>query len=313
VNTLVASGLLLPAMAGLGTLMLVCGVVLIRVVQRESRAGARMLAVQRSIGVDQVVAPWSARRAALSALGRLGAGLSRAGVLSPRTIADLEQTLSAAGFRGESALPIFLGAKLTMLVGLPALMFAVLLVAQVGQPVKGLALAISAVLGMLLPDLIASRLRKRYLKDLERGLPDALDLMVICTEAGLSLEAAIERVSHEIEPANRSIAAELSVTSNELRFLSDRRTALMNMAERTRLDVVRRVSVTLVQSLQFGTPLTQALRTLAGEMRQEQLTRFEERAARLPVLLTLPMILFILPTVFLVVGGPALLQLLRSW
>ncbi len=312
-NTLVASGLLLPAMAGLGTLMLVCGVVLIRVVQRESRAGARMLAVQRSIGVDQVVAPWSARRAALSALGRLGAGLSRAGVLSPRTIADLEQTLSAAGFRGESALPIFLGAKLTMLVGLPALMFAVLLVAQVGQPVKGLALAISAVLGMLLPDLIASRLRKRYLKDLERGLPDALDLMVICTEAGLSLEAAIERVSHEIEPANRSIAAELSVTSNELRFLSDRRTALMNMAERTRLDVVRRVSVTLVQSLQFGTPLTQALRTLAGEMRQEQLTRFEERAARLPVLLTLPMILFILPTVFLVVGGPALLQLLRSW
>jgi len=249
----------------------------------------------------------------LSALGRLGAGLSRAGVLSPRTIADLEQTLSAAGFRGESALPIFLGAKLTMLVGLPALMFAVLLVAQVGQPVKGLALAISAVLGMLLPDLIASRLRKRYLKDLERGLPDALDLMVICTEAGLSLEAAIERVSHEIEPANRSIAAELSVTSNELRFLSDRRTALMNMAERTRLDVVRRVSVTLVQSLQFGTPLTQALRTLAGEMRQEQLTRFEERAARLPVLLTLPMILFILPTVFLVVGGPALLQLLRSW
>jgi len=313
VNTLVASGLLLPAMAGLGTLMLVCGVGLMRVVQRESRAGARMLAVQRSIGVDQVVAPWSARRAALSALGRLGAGLSRAGVLSPRTIADLEQTLSAAGFRGESALPIFLGAKLTMLVGLPALMFAVLLVAQVGQPVKGLALAISAVLGMLLPDLIASRLRKRYLKDLERGLPDALDLMVICTEAGLSLEAAIERVSHEIEPANRSIAAELSVTSNELRFLSDRRTALMNMAERTRLDVVRRVSVTLVQSLQFGTPLTQALRTLAGEMRQEQLTRFEERAARLPVLLTLPMILFILPTVFLVVGGPALLQLLRSW
>lgn len=312
-NTLVASGLLLPAMAGLGTLMLVCGVVLMRVLERESRAGARMLAVQRSIGVDQVVAPWSARRAALSALGRLGAGLSRAGVLSPRTIADLEQTLSAAGFRGESALPIFLGAKLTMLVGLPALMFAVLLVAQVGQPVKGLALAISAVLGMLLPDLIASRLRKRYLKDLERGLPDALDLMVICTEAGLSLEAAIERVSHEIEPANRSIAAELSVTSNELRFLSDRRTALMNMAERTRLDVVRRVSVTLVQSLQFGTPLTQALRTLAGEMRQEQLTRFEERAARLPVLLTLPMILFILPTVFLVVGGPALLQLLRSW
>ena len=312
-NALVANGLLLPAMAGLSMLMLVCGVVLMRVLERESRAGARMLAVQRSIGVDQVVAPWSLRRAGLSALGRLGAGLSRAGVLSPRTVADLEQTLSAAGFRGESALPIFLGAKLTMLVGLPALMFAVLLVAQVGQPVKGLALAISAVLGMLLPDLIASRLRKRYLKDLERGLPDALDLMVICTEAGLSLEAAIERVSHEIEPANRSIAAELSVTSNELRFLSDRRTALMNMAERTRLDVVRRVSVTLVQSLQFGTPLTQALRTLAGEMRQEQLTRFEERAARLPVLLTLPMILFILPTVFLVVGGPALLQLLRSW
>jgi len=283
------------------------------VVQREARIGARMLAVQRSIGVDQVVAPWSTKRAALNALGRLGAGLSRIGVLSPRTITDLEQTLSAAGFRGESALPVFLGAKIAMLVGLPVLTFALLLVAQVGQPMKGLVLAISAVAGLLLPDLIATRLRKRYLKELERGLPDALDLMVICTEAGLSLEAAIERVSNEIEVANRSIAAELSLTSTELRFLTDRRTALMNMAERTRLDVVRRVCVTLVQSLQFGTPLTQALRTLAGEMRQEQLTRFEERAARLPVLLTLPMILFILPTVFLVVGGPALLQLLRSW
>jgi tight adherence protein C len=294
-------------------LMLACGLVLVRVVQREARIGARMLAVQRSIGVDQVVAPWSTKRAALNALGRLGAGLSRIGVLSPRTITDLEQTLSAAGFRGESALPVFLGAKIAMLVGLPVLTFALLLVAQVGQPMKGLVLAISAVAGLLLPDLIATRLRKRYLKELERGLPDALDLMVICTEAGLSLEAAIERVSNEIEVANRSIAAELSLTSTELRFLTDRRTALMNMAERTRLDVVRRVCVTLVQSLQFGTPLTQALRTLAGEMRQEQLTRFEERAARLPVLLTLPMILFILPTVFLVVGGPALLQLLRSW
>lgn len=296
-----------------GLALALVGLLLARVLQAEQRLASRLLAVQRSIGVDQVALPWSFRRAALQGFAGLGTALTRAGVLSPRTVADLEQTLSAAGFRSSGALPVFLGAKIVMLVLLPAFVFALVSVAEVQQPTKGLLLAIAAVAGMLIPDLIAKRLRKRYLKELEQGLPDALDLMVICTEAGLSLEGAIDRVSVEIAPANRSIAAELSLCGSELRILADRRAALMNMADRTRLDVMRRVGVMLAQSLQFGTPLTVALRTLSAEMRGEQLTRFEARAARLPVLLTVPMIVFILPTLFLIVGGPAILQVLRSW
>jgi tight adherence protein C len=305
--------LLLPLLATIGLAIACCAVLLVRMARHEARLSSRLLAVQRSIGVDQVMLPWSVRRALLQGFGGLGGALSRAGVLSPRTVADLEQTLAAAGFRGDGALTIFLGAKLAMLAGLPTLVGLLLWLAHVQQPMLGLLIAIAAVVGLLLPDLIARRLRKRYLLELERGLPDALDLMVICTEAGLSLEGAIDRVASEIGPANRAIATELSLCGSELKILADRRTALMNMADRTRLDAVRRVAVTLAQSLQFGTPLTVALRTLSGEMRGEQLTKFEAKAARLPVLLTLPMILFILPTLFLIVGGPAILQVMRSW
>ncbi|NGM22070.1 type II secretion system F family protein [Roseomonas stagni] len=296
-----------------GMVLALVGLVLARTLRDEQRVAMRLLAVQRSVGVDQVAVPWSFRRAVLQGFGHLGSALTRAGILSPRTVADLEQTLSAAGFRSSGALPVFLGAKIVMLVAVPLFVFVLVTVAEVQQPMKGMLLAMAAVAGMLIPDFVAKRLRKRYLKELEQGLPDALDLMVICTEAGLSLEGAIDRVAVEIAPANRSIAAELSLCGSELRILADRRAALMNMAERTRLDVMRRVAVMLAQSLQFGTPITVALRTLSHEMRGEQLTRFEARAARLPVLLTVPMIVFILPTLFLVVGGPAILQVLRSW
>ncbi len=304
---------LLPMLAGMAILLGGAGVVLLRLMQREALMNARLLAVQRSLGIDQVEVPWSLKASLLNGFAQIGGVLGKAGVLSPRTVAELEQTLSAAGFRGSSVLPIFLGAKLTMLIGLPMLTFLVLSVLHTGQPGKGLMLAISAVLGMLVPDIIAKQLRKRYLKDVERGLPDALDMMVICTEAGLSLENSIERVGTEITPANRAIGAELLLCASELKILADRRAALMNMSERTHLEVLRRVAVTLAQSLQFGTPLSSALRSLSAEMRQEQLTKFEARAARLPVLLTLPMILFILPTLFLIVGGPAILEMLRAW
>ena len=182
-----------------------------------------------------------------------------------------------------------------------------------GQTAWAIGLLGAAIGGLLAPDLVAKRLRKRYLRELERGLPDALDLMVICSEAGLALEGAVERVAAEIGPANRAVAAEFSVCSSELRILADRRAALMNMAERTRLELLRRLGTTLAQTLQYGTPLTQALRTLSAEMRHDQLVRFEARAAKLPVLLTVPMILCILPTLFLVVAGPAMLQASRLW
>jgi tight adherence protein C len=157
------------------------------------------------------------------------------------------------------------------------------------------------------------RYRQGYLERVDRGVADALDMMVICAQAGLALENAIERVAIEFAAANKAVSEELAVCASELRIGADRRTALTALGERTGLDNMKRFSATLIQTMQFGTPLTHALRVLASEMRTDMLTKYEEKAARLPVLLTMPMILFILPTIFIVVGGPAGVRVSRMF
>jgi tight adherence protein C len=167
------------------------------------------------------------------------------------------------------------------------------------------------VIGLLGPDWTIRWLRGRHLAAVENGLPDALDMLVICAEAGLPLEPAIARVGREIRPAHPAVSVEFLQTASEMRIVSDHRLILTQLGTRTGLAGCKRLATTLVQTLQYGTPLVDALRVLAAEMRTELLTRFEARAARLPVLLTLPMIVFILPCVFLVVGGPAIIQVIR--
>ena len=120
-------------------------------------------------------------------------------------------------------------------------------------------------------------------------------------------------MAEEIRAAHPPIARELETTSRELQITAEARLALDSLARRTGLDSIRRLAATLTQSLQYGTPLVAALRALSAEMRQEALTRFEERAARLPVMLTLPMVVFILPCVFIVVGGPAVLRIMAAF
>jgi tight adherence protein C len=245
--------------------------------------------------------------------GGVGSLLTRSGLLSAKAIGDLETTLSSAGFRGIHALPAFVGAKALLLLLLPLLAWAVLHIADAAPMWTNVGLVASAVAGLLLPDMAVRTVRKRYLASVERAMPDALDLLVICAEAGLALEQGMERVAKEIRVSSPACSTELSITHNELRILSDRRTALINMGERTGLVSLQRLSATLAQALRYGTPLSQALRALAADMRTEALTRFEARAARLPVLMTLPMILFILPCVFMVVAGPAMLAVFQNF
>lgn len=248
----------------------------------------------------------------LDLVSAFGNSLGKSKFMPARTMAELERSLTAAGFRGKGAVSLFLGSKVTLLV-LLHLVAAVVLRGRVSSTmVFYAAIAGSLVIGLLLPDLIVGRLRARYLSAVEAGLPDALDMMVICAEAGLALEAAVERVATEIESAHPSVASELKLTANEMRITTDRRIALTSMGLRTDLASLRRLGGTLIQTMQYGTPLGHALRILSVELRQETLTRFEEKAARLPVLLTLPMILFILPCVFIVVGGPAGIQISRQ-
>jgi tight adherence protein C len=209
-------------------------------------------------------------------------------------------------------LGIFVGAKVILLVGIPLIGFIAEQQLNISSMPRVAILVVCAIIGLLGPDMLLRRVRKAHLAALERGLPDALDMLVICAEAGLALEAGIDRVATEIAPAHPAVARELSLTATELRILADRRVALTNMGVRTGLNTLQRLGSTLVQTLQYGTPLGQVLRSLATEMRYEMQMRFEAQAARLPVLLTLPMIVFILPCIFIVVGGPAGLSVQRA-
>jgi tight adherence protein C len=245
----------------------------------------------------------------VSGIGQL---IISSGLLPAATRGQIETMLRAAGIRGEQAAGVFFGAKLGLTFLLPAVVW--LLVRGAGfSPMMNLFLPVaSGIFGLVLPDMIVKHMRNSFMTRLEKGLPDALDMMVICAQAGLGLGPAIVRVADELRHSYRDLAVEFSLTANELQILSDTRIALHNMGQRTGLEGFRRLAMTLIQTIQYGTPLTDAMRTLSAEMRQEALTAFEESAARLPTMLTLPMIIFILPCVFMIAGGPAIIQVMHA-
>ncbi len=241
---------------------------------------------------------------AVDLVAKLGSAMARSGLLPAATRTEFEQTLAQAGWRGSRGLGFFIGSKLLGVVLLPLVAY-FSLSGTLSAVSFYCAIGVAFGIGLLGPDLVLKQMRKKHLKQVEKGLPDALDMMVICAQAGLALENAIERVAIEFAAANKAVSEELAVCASELRIGADRRTALNGLGERTGLDTMKRFAATLIQTMQFGTPLTHALRVLASEMRTDMLTKYEEKAARLPVLLTMPMILFILPVIFIVVGGPA--------
>ncbi|MCW5770805.1 MAG: type II secretion system F family protein [Rhodospirillaceae bacterium] len=181
------------------------------------------------------------------------------------------------------------------------------------SPLMSLGVCVGAAgLGYLAPKIyIKNRIAKRK-KALRRALPDALDLLVVCAEAGLALNAALDRVVREMARTSSEIADELGLLLIELNFLDERRKAFGNLCDRTDLDEFRSIANTLQQAEKYGTPLAQALRVLGHDFRTERLTKAEEKAARLPAILTVPMIVFILPTLFIVIIGPAVLKTLDS-
>jgi tight adherence protein C len=155
------------------------------------------------------------------------------------------------------------------------------------------------------PDIwLKNKINKRTAA-IRKGLPDALDLLVICAEAGLTVDAAFNRVARELGKAYPQLGDEFALTSIELGFLTDRRSAFENLANRIDLDSVRGVVTTMIQTEKYGTPLASALRVLSAEFRNERMMRAEEKAARLPAIMTVPLILFILPVLFIVILGPA--------
>lgn len=165
-----------------------------------------------------------------------------------------------------------------------------------------------AYLGLKLPFWAVARKRKKRYRNIQRALSDTLDLMTICAEAGLSLSLSLERVARELGIAYPEMAEELALTSTELGFLPDRHKAFINLTERVRLPEIRGIVSVLLQTEKYGTPISQAMRVLSAEFRDQRMLRAEAKAARLPALMTLPMILFILPTLFIVIITPAVLR-----
>ena len=173
--------------------------------------------------------------------------------------------------------------------------------------------ALGAAFGWKIPHFVMARLVVRRRRAIERGLPDAIELLVISVEAGRSLEDAISRIIPELRRAQPAMAEELEVTGADLRMLPNSDAALRRMADRIDLPSIRSVIITLSQTLKYGTPLAQALRVVAAELRNDGLRKLEEQANRMPVLLTIPMMLFILPSIFMIIGGPAFLTVLNAF
>ncbi len=155
------------------------------------------------------------------------------------------------------------------------------------------------------PDKIIDNKIKKRSDAIRKGLPDALDLLVICAEAGLTVDASFHRVAKELGKAYPELGDEFALTAIELGFLTERRQAFENLANRIPLDAVKGVVTTMIQTEKYGTPLASALRVLSAEFRNERMMRAEEKAARLPAIMTIPLILFILPVLFVVILGPA--------
>ena len=174
------------------------------------------------------------------------------------------------------------------------------------SPLKKYAqVAVSLIASYKAPDIFLKNKITKRSHAIRKGLPDALDLLVICAEAGLTVDAAFHRVARELGRAYPELGEEFTLTGIELGFLSDRRQAFENLAMRVDLDAVKGVTTTMIQTEKYGTPLASALRVLSAEFRNERMMRAEEKAARLPAIMTVPLICFILPVLFVVILGPA--------
>jgi tight adherence protein C len=216
--------------------------------------------------------------------------------------------LMKAGYRSREALVIYMGIRLLLPVILTTIVFIVVAMLHLAMARLILSGTGIAVVATYLPPMILKRITSARNRRFTRALPDVLDLLVICAEGGLSLDGALNRVSREFRRFLPEMADELGLTAIELGFLPSRRDALMNLAKRVDIPGIQSLTHTLVQTERYGTPLAQSLRALSTELREERMLKAEEKAAKLPATMTVPMIVFILPSVFIILVGPAMIS-----
>ena len=230
-------------------------------------------------------------------------------VLQQSQLEVVQQKLAHAGYRNKELAVYIIGARMVLPIVLGGLGFLSIYVVEF-FPDWGPFTRLGAMAAVLFvsykgPELFLSNKASKRTKEIQKGLPDALDLLVICAEAGLTVDAAFNRVAKELGRAYPELGDEFALTAIELSFLNERKMAFNNLAYRVNLEAVKGVVTTMIQTERYGTPLASALRVLSAEFRNERMMRAEEKAARLPAIMTVPLILFILPVLFIVILGPA--------
>ena len=227
---------------------------------------------------------------------------------------EIKEKMAKAGFRGQAPIYAFLFFRFVM----PFILFGCAIVylfflSDIKQPpmIKTLMALGVGVLGYYSPDIYVTNLAQKRQESIMKAFPDALDLLLICVESGMSIEAAFQKVANEVGTSSIELAEELSLLTAELSYLPDRRVAYENLAKRTAHPGVKAVATALVQAERYGTALGQALRIMAAENREMRMQEVERKAASLPAKLTVPMISFFLPVLFVVILGQAIIQVMK--
>lgn len=242
--------------------------------------------------------------------------VERLDLMKDKGVDQFREKLAQAGWRSKNALIIYVFVKFTALLASIAGAILFLYVFPVFDipDISRLAAALGVVaIGLYVPNLFTSNVVARRQEKITLALPEGFDLLLVCAEAGLSFGAALEYVANETRETLPEFSDEITQTSIELKFLPDRREALQNLARRVPIPDMRSFTNTLIQTERHGTPLSEALRVMSEDMRTKRLTKAEEKAARLPAVLIIPMLVFILPALFVVVVGPAALDIIDAF
>jgi len=305
-------GELIPILAGL-MMFAVVMFVWINVIEKDdvSKRAKAVRAHKRQV-LSSLPQAEKKQRVSLQRENRLTSLVSKFRRRRTEQTANIRNLLALAGFRSNEAIGIYVLAKFLgpVIIVLLAFMlyYATPALQNLSPLLKFSMLGLAAFVGIALPDSIINFMGRSRQAKIQVALPDALDLMVICTEAGLALEPTFERVAQEMLSTNKEISEELNLTAVELSIMPERSEALNNLLRRTDVPAIESVVSTLNQTERYGTPLAQSFRVLSSDFRDARLLMAEEKAAKLPATLTVPMIGFIFPCLFAVLLGPAVIQ-----
>lgn len=282
---------------------------------REARVGdleARILRLSAGPGAggDAPAARADLLTRVLQGLGQVIR--SRTKFYSDRDLAVLSAALEASGLNPRRLLPVVIAVKVLAMVLAPLAVVLWGLLQHMTALQVVIYAPIAMAVGMIVPEWGVKALRRPYVAALQKGVADALDLLVVCAEAGMGLEAGLEEVARQMRHSNKAMAAALSLLVNDLRVLSDRKQAFDNFGDRAGVDGIRRMATIISQSMRYGTPLGQALRAVSNELRREQMTRLEAKAVKLPTMLIFPLVFFILPSLFIALLGSPMLRLMDT-